>query len=123
MKRREFSTKIKLAAWQRSGGKCETCTRKLAPGDIHYDHVIPDGLGGEPTLDNCAVLCRSCHAVKTTTQDVPAIAKSKRVQARHAGAKAPSARRILSPPRAEKPTRKTALPPRPLFVSAKRSAR
>ncbi len=83
--RREFSPKIKLAAFERSGGHCESCTRKLYPGDINYDHEIPDGSGGEPTLENCRVLCRSCHSIKTKL-DVTEIAKGKRVRRRHVGA-------------------------------------
>lgn len=85
--RREFSKKIKLAAWERSGGRCETCTAKLFPGNTHYDHLIPDGLGGEPTLANCRAVCRACHGVKTAKEDVPAIAKAKRRQLARAGIK------------------------------------
>lgn len=97
MSRREFSAKVRVAAWQRSNGRCESgriahmpnigCGRKLFPGDIRFEHVDPDGLTGEPTLDNCAVLCRSCWMIKTTTYDVPAIAKAKRREARHIGAR------------------------------------
>lgn len=76
--RREFSTRIKAAAALRAKGQCEGCTRRLSAGDFHYDHGIPDGLGGEPTLENCKVLCRSCHKIKTTKADVPRIAKAKR---------------------------------------------
>jgi hypothetical protein len=84
--RREFSKSVRVAAWERSNGQCEACTRKLFPGDIHYDHRIPDALGGEPTLENCDVLCRSCHGLKTTKADVPTIAKAKRIYAKHIGA-------------------------------------
>lgn len=83
--RQEFSAKTKLAAWQRSNGHCEHCTRKLYPGDTHYDHINPDGLTGEPTLTNCAVLCRSCHRIKTVERDIPAIAKAKRRERKQAG--------------------------------------
>lgn len=76
--RNEFSSKIKAAAALRAKGHCEGCTRKLLTGDYHYDHVIPDAMGGNATLDNCAVLCKSCHSTKTTRSDVPAIAKAKR---------------------------------------------
>lgn len=85
--RREFPTKVRLKAFARSGGFCETCRARLWVGHIHYDHVIPDALGGEPTYENCAVLCDGCHAEKTRTEDVPRIAKAKRQQAAHLGAK------------------------------------
>lgn len=76
--RHEFSTKTKAAAALRANGHCENCGRRLLTGDFHYDHDIPDALGGEPTVQNCRVLCKSCHVVKTTTADIPRIAKAKR---------------------------------------------
>lgn len=90
MSRREFSGKTMAQAALRADGRCEGCTRRLMAGDYHYDHIIPDALGGDPTLDNCQVLCRSCHGVKTTTQDVPRIAKSKRNYRKARGIKKPS---------------------------------
>ena len=60
------------------------------PGKFIYDHIIPDALGGEPTLENCQVLCSTCDDTKTDTQDIPAIAKVKRIRAKHIGAKQPS---------------------------------
>lgn len=84
--RREFSARVKVAAFERANGSCEGCGARLTVGKFHYDHDTPDGLGGEPTLENCRVLCVACHAVKTRTGDVPAIAKAKRREARHIGA-------------------------------------
>ena len=85
--RKEFSKKIRVAAWKRADGRCEECTRKLYPGDACFDHRIPDGLTGEPTLENCQCLCRWCHNVKTFGTDVPAIGRAKRREASHLGAK------------------------------------
>lgn len=86
MNRVEFTAKTKAQAFERADGKCEECTARLFPGNIHYDHRIPCALGGEATLDNCQVLCRSCHGAKTTKTDVPQIAKAKRVNRKHIGA-------------------------------------
>ena len=87
--RREFPDKVRWKAFERALGCCELCKSgvKLLVNDIFYDHRIPDGLGGEPTLENCQVLCRSHHDAKTRKHDVPAIAKSKRIQRRRAGIK------------------------------------
>ena len=86
--RSEFPKRVRLAAWERAQGHCETCGVKIRLGlGPHYDHVIPDAVGGEPTLENCAVLCRTCHGVKTAQRDVPAIAKTKRVRDKAVGAK------------------------------------
>jgi len=89
--RRAFSKAVKRAAFERANSKCEIpwCCANLTVGKFHYDHIIPDGLGGEPTLDNCAVICVACHKSKTTKRDVPAIAKTKRIQDRHHGIRKP----------------------------------
>ena len=88
--RREFPAKIKLAAFERSLGYCERCGGRLWIGKIRYNHRIPDGIGGEPTLDNCEVLCIACDNPQTYEIDIPRVAKAKRVQRKHAGIKKPS---------------------------------
>lgn len=88
--RREFSSKIKVAAFRRADGRCEKCSVRLSVGKFAYDHRIPDAMGGEPTLDNCEVLCTACHSAKTRTVDVPRIAKARRQAAKHIGIKRPS---------------------------------
>jgi 5-methylcytosine-specific restriction protein A len=74
--RRDFPNKVKLAAWDRCGGNCESCGMKIIAG-AQYDHVLPDWLGGEPTLENCECLCSPCHRIKTK-DDVARIARTKR---------------------------------------------
>ena len=88
--RREFPTKIRVAAFQRANGLCEKCGARLTPGKFAYDHILPDWLGGEPTLENAQVLCDPCHSEKTHGQDRPRINKTQRQHARHIEAKAPS---------------------------------
>ena len=91
MSRREFSKQVKRDAIMRCNGICENeaCGAKLSAHKFHFDHLIPDGLGGEPTLDNCQVLCHPCHAEKTGKQDIPRIAKAKRISDREKGIKRP----------------------------------
>lgn len=86
MTRHEFAAKIKVQAYERCKGHCEKCTAHLFAGKFQYDHVIADAMGGEATLKNCEVLCSACHSNKTTTEDVPRIAKAKRVERNHIGA-------------------------------------
>jgi 5-methylcytosine-specific restriction protein A len=92
MSRREFTKAVKRDAFLRANGACENpnCGARLSVGKFHYDHDTPDGLGGEPTLDNCVVLCVPCHRAKTSKRDVPAIAKTKRIQDRNIGIRKPS---------------------------------
>lgn len=93
--RREFSKQVRRDAFMRAKGQCEgkpygeRCCVRLTLGKYHYDHDIPDALGGEPVLENCVVLCIACHKDKTVTKDVPAIAKTKRIQDRQKGIKKP----------------------------------
>lgn len=80
MARKEFSKKLKLAAWQRSGGICECgCGVKIIAGDgPEYDHIEEDFFGGEPTIENCMVMRKRCHDAKTK-QNRPAVDKTRRV--------------------------------------------
>jgi 5-methylcytosine-specific restriction protein A len=84
--RREFSKKVMGQAALRANGQCEKCSTRLMAGKIAYDHIIPDALGGEPTLANCQVLCAACHGTKTSKEDVPRISKAERTRLKHAGA-------------------------------------
>lgn len=84
MSRREFSKGVRLQAWERSGGRCECgCGQKIL-GRPEYDHITPAAIGGSNDLDNCRVMAKRCHRVKTD-RDVPAIAKSTRIAEKRAG--------------------------------------
>jgi 5-methylcytosine-specific restriction enzyme A len=89
--RKEFSKKVKLAAWQRSGGICECgCGVKIITGDgPEYDHVTEDTIGGEPTLENCMVMRKRCHDAKTRTRR-PEIDKTRRGFEKRIKARSPS---------------------------------
>lgn len=93
--RREFSKPVKREALKRADKKCEGT---LANGSrcgallgmrFAFDHDIADGLGGEPTLENCKVLCHVCHGEKTAKHDIPLIAKVKRISDKHNGIRTP----------------------------------
>lgn len=106
MPRREFSIKVRREAVKRSGMKCEAigadyglepgyrCMGDLGSG-FDYDHIIPDSIGGDPTLENCAVVCKRCHGIKTATLDTPRAAKTKRQADKARGIRKPSTFRKL----------------------------
>lgn len=85
MPRKEFSRRVKFLAFKRCLGEdglphCERCGIVLTAGNITYDHDQADGLGGEPTLENCKVLCiKICHKKKTHEHDNPIMQKADRV--------------------------------------------
>lgn len=92
--RREFPQSVRKAAFKRCCGedgipRCENCGNVLRSGNIEYEHLDPDGLGGEPTLENCGVWCAvPCSSRKTHTQDNPRMAKADRVLKASFGLKA-----------------------------------
>ncbi len=92
--RREFPKKVKLAAWDRCGGKCDRCGNKIVAGNgPEYNHRLPDYLGGEPTLENCEVLCiKPCHRTVTSEQDRPVIDKARRVMEKRIGVRSRKSR-------------------------------
>jgi 5-methylcytosine-specific restriction protein A len=55
-----------------------------------YDHIIPDGLGGEPTVENCQALCGKCHRRKTHEDDRPVMTKADNQKKSAAGIRTPS---------------------------------
>ena len=77
--------------------QCEGCGVQITPrtGTI-YEHVTPDGLGGEPTLENCKVHCRNCADVKTHTEDNPRMRKADRVLKKNFGLEPTRRQRIAS---------------------------
>lgn len=90
--RREFSPKTKLQAFERCAGICEgkDCGAQLRPGRWECDHIIPCEFDGDNSIDNAQCLCEACHTEKTGKKDIPAIAKSNRIQRRAAGIRKPS---------------------------------
>lgn len=99
--RREFDKKAKVAIKKRcerpTGWACEICGAIVASG--HIDHIDPDALQIDKkrklTAEEGQFLCEPCHAEKTK-DDVRVIAKVKRVEANHLGAKAAPAKKIES---------------------------
>lgn len=87
-RRREFPESVKQAAWARCHVKgaphCEDCKLPLQ-GRPEYDHDLPDGLYGEPTLENCVVRCVKCHKRKTHEVDRPLMQKADNIANKNAG--------------------------------------
>jgi 5-methylcytosine-specific restriction endonuclease McrA len=52
---------VRLAVFERDGGRCVECGSSF---DIQYDHVIPVALGGAGTVENLQVLCAPCNRAK-----------------------------------------------------------
>ena len=127
MARREFPAAVKREAIKRSGFICEgvtddgvRCSIPVGQGKpVEYDHVLPDWMGGEPTLENCAALCKLCHKIKTAL-DAADRGQARRRSDRHNGISAPRQRlvsrgfpRAAPQKAASRPLRKICNPPFP----------
>lgn len=99
--RLEFTAPTKRDAYARSQGVCECyrvpwlnrpngCGVKLGAGNTFYEHIIPDNIRPDNSLDNCACLSKTCWREKTDTYDLPSIAKSNRIQDRARGIRSAS---------------------------------
>lgn len=82
--------RVRLRVFERAGGRCEECTRKLGPGDAwQADHIVALVNGGENRERNLRCLCSWCHRTKTN-DDVAEKAKVAAVRKRHLGIRPPS---------------------------------
>ena len=53
--------------FKRDGRMCQICGTD--EGEMHIDHVIPRKVGGDHSLDNLRVLCKSCNLRKGVKND------------------------------------------------------
>lgn len=88
MARRRIPTRERLNILGRDGGRCYLCDYPIDATRERWEieHRIPLELGGTETVmdENLRPAHASCHKGKTR-RDVAAIAKAKRVEARHLG--------------------------------------
>lgn len=87
-RRSEFPASVKRDALKRSDGICEChliphvfktfCGLPLGPCNTFFEHIDCDEIRKDNSLDNCAVLTKTCWRYKTDHHDLPMIAKAKR---------------------------------------------
>jgi len=69
----KYRLEERVSAWEDWGKVCFYCDVPLArPGTragrkTHFDHLIPDALGGSDELENLRPSCRRCNCDKSTT--------------------------------------------------------
>ena len=77
--------RVRIRVWERAGGHCHRCNRKLGPGDVwtleHVQALINGGANAEHNLD---VTCFWCFPIKNA-EDVAQKAKNASVKAGHVG--------------------------------------
>jgi hypothetical protein len=64
LRRRPVPRELRLAVFERDGGRCVHCGSNF---DLQYDHVIPVAMGGATTYENLEILCAPCNRAKGAT--------------------------------------------------------
>lgn len=73
----------KVAAWNRVNGVCERCGKPVAleGTGVEYDHEDMREITGDDSVANLRPLHKVCHRQKTSSHDIPLIAKVRRQEA------------------------------------------
>ncbi len=88
--RRKLTPHRRLQVWERTGGVCVLCERKIdgVRGRWIAEHIRALELGGEDNLANMGPAHESCAVAKTRNDHCRA-AQAKRQKIRHIGANSP----------------------------------
>lgn len=82
--------RVRLRVFEREGGRCHRCGRKIGPADTWtIEHLIAISARGPHRESNMAISCQWCKLEKDA-EDVAFKAKSARIRARHLGIRPPS---------------------------------
>lgn len=92
MTRSRLTTKDRARIFLAADGVCHLCGVKILPERETWEvsHPTPLEMGGADDDTNRRPAHARCHRKQTSEVDIPLIAKTKRIQYRHIGAKAPS---------------------------------
>lgn len=60
-RRQPIPRAVRLAVFERDGGRCVECGSSF---EIQYDHIIPVAMGGAGTVENLQILCAPCNQSK-----------------------------------------------------------
>jgi len=112
-RRRSMTGKARLALLKAHNATCHICGGEIQTGQKwDVEHVIPIAMGGDDELTNMRPAHAKCHRDKTDA-DIAAIAKAKRREIKHTGAKAPPKVKLRSKPFPKAPAREPKhMPPR-----------
>ena len=104
MSRLEFTTATQRQALARSKGICEChliphvfkvyCGLPLGNANTFFEHINPDGLRKDNSLENCAALTRNCWRYKTHRFDQQVVARAKRISDKFNGIRNPWKQRL-----------------------------
>ena len=65
----QISKDKKIKVYNRDGGVCKLCGKKLTQEDYTIDHIVPVSRGGTNQLSNLRCLCERCNKLKADDLD------------------------------------------------------
>lgn len=64
-----ISESLRQEVTDRARGRCEYCqTQQVIVVSMEIDHIVPESVGGETTLDNLCLACVGCNGFKLDFQ-------------------------------------------------------
>lgn len=60
-KKQPIPEEIRWAVWERDNFTCRECGSRKR---LTVDHIYPEVLGGETSMENCQTLCKKCNSKK-----------------------------------------------------------
>lgn len=58
--------RVRRVIWERDGGICMKCGKRLDENNFHVDHIVPLSKGGDEwNLDNLELSCPRCNLKKS----------------------------------------------------------
>lgn len=117
MARKRFTDKDRARIFANTHGVCHLCNEKIdgVREAWEVEHVIAWELTRDDSDDNLRPAHKSCHKVKTHTEDRPAINKAKRREAKHTGVKRATSK-LAAAPKPPKPSKFDMTQRRSLFA-------
>lgn len=65
IKRKSYSDEERKIIYNKSGGRCELCGRRLLFEEMTLDHIVPLSMGGEDSMENLQAACYACNQFKS----------------------------------------------------------
>ena len=63
-RRKHYSPKVRKMIYDKAGGRCALCGRKITLSDMTIDHIVPLNKNGEDSINNLQSTCLACNRFK-----------------------------------------------------------
>lgn len=63
-RQKRYSQEVRKMIYDKAGGRCALCGRKITLSEMTLDHIVPLDRGGEDTVKNLQCTCKPCNQFK-----------------------------------------------------------